>query len=82
MIQVVDVRKIISEGKIKAFVDIKYHDLIIKCFTVLEDKKKLFVAFPRKVAKDGRWYDILLPRSEDVKINIENAILEAYKLEV
>jgi len=81
-INVVDVRKMlgVGDGSLKAQVDIRYGDIVIKGFGVLEGKSGLFVSMPRKAAKDGRWYDmIVLP--DKLKDEFEQAILSAYEKE-
>jgi stage V sporulation protein G len=81
-IEVVDLRVITGDGKIKAFADVKFGDMIIiKGFSVLQGKQGIFVAMPRKASVDGRWFDILLPVSEAVKLEIETQILTAYDKE-
>lgn len=81
-VEVVDVREILGDGSLKAFVDVKFADcLIIKGFSVLQGKQGIFVAMPRKAGKDGRWFDILLPVDEAVKHEIEDKVLAAYDKE-
>ena len=81
-IEVVDVRKIITDGSLKAFADLKIgSSVIIKGFSVLSGKSGLFVAMPRKAGKDGRWFDILTPLNDEVKKEIEDKVLDAYEKE-
>ena len=81
-IEVVDIRKIIGDGNLKAFADVKVGDcLVIKGFCVLQGKKGIFVSMPRKAAKDGRWFDILEP-DDSLKRELEEKVLEAYDREV
>ncbi len=82
-IEVVDIRKIIGDGNLKAFADIKFGDAImVKGFSILQGKKGVFVSMPRKAGKDGRWFEILTPLSEKVKQEIEDKLLVAYDQEV
>jgi stage V sporulation protein G len=81
-IEVLDVRKITGDGNLKAFADLKIcGSVLVRGFSVLEGKKGLFVTMPRKVSKDGRWFDILTPVNDEVKAEIETKILEAYEQE-
>ena len=81
-IEVVDIRKIVGDGKLKAFADVKLGDcLVVKGFCVMEGKKGVFVSMPRKASKDGRWFDIVEP-DEPVKREIENRVLESYDREM
>lgn len=80
--EVVDIRKISGDGNIKAFADVKFSDaIIVKGFNVLMGRRGLFVSMPRKVAKDGRWFDMLTPVNDEIKKAIEQMILEAYENE-
>lgn len=81
-IEVVDLRVVNSDGKLKAFVDMKFgNEIIIKGFSVLEGKRGLFVAMPRKAGADGRWYDLLVVLNDETKLEIETQILTAYDKE-
>ena len=81
-IEVFDIRKIAGDGSLKAFVDVKFSDVIIvKGFNVMMGKRGVFVAMPRKASKDGRWFDILTPINDEVKKEIEDKVLDAYAAE-
>ena len=80
-IEVVDIRKITGDGKLKAFADVRVGDsLVIKGFCVMEGKNGIFVSMPRKASKDGRWFDVVEP-DESIKREIENKVLESYDRE-
>ncbi len=77
-IEVADIRKIHGEGNVKAFADVKIADsVVIKGFSVVLGKRGVFVSMPRKLAKDGKWHDMLI-LGEYVKRDIEEKVLEAY----
>lgn len=82
-IEVVDIRKIDSDGSLKAFADVKVGgSLIIKGFSVMKAKHgSIFVSMPRKAGKDGRWFDILTPMDEATKRELQDKVLEAYDRE-
>ena len=81
-VEVIQIRKINSNGKLKALVDAKVGGLLaIKGFSVTEGSKGLFVSMPRQVGKDGRWYDTMTPLDKSLKDEIQNKILEAYDRE-
>ncbi len=81
-IEVVDIRKILGDGNLKAFADLKVGgSIVVKGFSVLNGKSGLFIAMPRKAGKDGRWFDILVPMNEEVKKEIEGKVLDAYEKE-
>ena len=80
-IEVVDIRKITGDGKLKAFADVRVGDcLVIRGFCVMEGKNGIFVSMPRKASKDGRWFDII-DADESVKRELENKVLESYDRE-
>jgi len=81
--EVVDIRKIDSDGNLKAFADVKIGgSVIIKGFTVMKSKQgSVFVSMPRKAGKDGRWFDILTPMDETTKRELQDRVLEAYDRE-
>jgi stage V sporulation protein G len=80
-VEVVDIRKITGDGKLKAFADVKIGDhLIIKGFCVMEGKNGVFVSMPRKASKDGRWFDVV-DADESFKRELEQKVLESYDRE-
>ena len=81
-VEVVDIRKIIGDGNLKAFADVKIAGkLVIKGFSVMQGKRGVFVSMPKKAGKDGRWFDILTPLSDELKREFEDRVLEAYDKE-
>ena len=81
-LEVVDIRKSINDGNLKAFADVKVGgSLIIKGFSVMQGRHGVFVTVPSRVGKDGRWFDILVWTDEKVKREIEDKVLEAYDRE-
>lgn len=78
-IEVVRINRIEGEGSLKAFVHISLFDtLIIKGIRVINGKKGLFVAMPKEMGKDGKWYSTVRSLSRDFQQVIENIVLEAY----
>ena len=78
-IQAISVRKLDGDGTLKAFVDIRMDSVIvIQGCCVMENKKGLFVAMPRKVNRDGQWRDMVIVLDESLKEQIEKVILDAY----
>ncbi len=81
-VEVVDIRKITGDGNLKAFADVKLDGkLVIKGFSVMQGKRGVFVSMPKKAGKDGRWFDILTPLSEELKQEFQDKVLEAYDKE-
>jgi len=81
-IEVVDIRKVTGDGNLKALADVKLGEsLIIKGFSVVNGKNGIFVSMPRKLSRDGRWYDMMTPLNEEVRKDFEEKVLEAYDRE-
>ncbi len=82
-VEVVDIRKFAGSGNLKALADLRFGEaLIVKGFSVMQGKRGVFVSMPRRVSKDGKWFDMLTPTSEVFKGEIEEKVLEAYDREV
>jgi DNA-binding cell septation regulator SpoVG len=80
-LEVVDIRKIVGDGNLKAFADVRVGEsLVIKGFCVMQGKSGIFVSMPRKASKDGRWFDIIEP-DDTLKRQLENKVLESYDRE-
>lgn len=81
-VEVIYVKKLNINGKLKAIVDAKVGGLLaIKGFSVAEGPKGLFVGMPRQMGKEGRWFDIITPLDKSLKDEIQNKVLEAYDRE-
>lgn len=80
--EVADIRKISGDSKLKAFADLQLGGcLVVKGFSIVQGKTGVFVSMPRRQGKDGKWFDIVRPASDRLKIEIEDLILEAYDRE-
>lgn len=81
-VEVINVRKISAPKSIqKAIVDVRFFDgLIVKGFSVCKGNGGTFVSAPRKVSKDGRWFDVL-EFSEELKQEIQDKVLKSYEAE-
>ncbi len=81
-IEVVDIRKSNGDGKLKAFANVKFGgSLIIRGFSVMDGVKGIFVKVPSRLAKDGRWIDVVAI-DDFLKQEVESKVLEAYDREV
>ena len=74
----------IKEGNLKAYVDISIDDaIIIKGFKVMDCKNGLFVAMPSVQNKrDEKYYETVSCNNTEVKDDLSNTVLAAYKREV
>ena len=65
--------------KLKAFADIAIGDFIIKGFRIVQGQKGLFLGLPQEKGKDGKWYDVLLPKTKQARQDLVDLVLSAYE---
>ena len=78
-ISVSRIYKVDSDSKLKAFIDVSCSGIVVKGFSVVNGSKGLFVSMPRHQGKDGKWYDTVYPATKELKQQLSELILEAYK---
>lgn len=75
----VRVRKILTEGKMKAIVSVTLDDMfVIHDVKVVEGQNGLFVAMPSRKTPDGEFRDIAHPINSSAREVIQLAVLQAY----
>ncbi len=75
----VRVRKVESEGKLKAVASITIdEDFVVHDIKVIEGERGLFIAMPSKKSADGEYRDIAHPINSDMRGALQDKILEAY----
>lgn len=76
----VRVRKVETEGKLKAVVSITFDDeFVVHDIKVIEGEKGLFIAMPSKKSPDGEYRDIAHPINAGTRERIQTAILKKYE---
>lgn len=76
----VRVRKVESEGKMKAVVSITIDDeFAVHDIKVIEGDKGLYIAMPSRKSKDGEYRDIAHPINSDTREKIQKIILDRYE---
>lgn len=78
-ISVSRIYKLDTDSKLKAFADVTFSGVVIKGFSVVNGEKGLFVSMPRHQGKDGKWYDTVTPSTKELKQQLSEVVLEAYK---
>ncbi|MBT3366586.1 MAG: hypothetical protein HN472_13135 [Nitrospina sp.] len=70
------------DSSLRAYADVTFNQaVLIKGFRVLAAKNGgLFVGFPSKKGKDGKFYDMVEFKSASIQSSLRSAILEAYKV--
>ena len=76
----VRVRKIASEGKMKAIVSVTFdNEFVVHDIKVIEGQNGLFIAMPSRKTPDGEFKDIAHPINTETRERKQGAILEAYE---
>jgi len=78
-ISVSRIYKLDTDSKLKAFADVSFSGVVIKGFSVVNGQNGLFVSMPRHQGKDGKWYNTVYPSTKELKQQLSEVVLEAYK---
>lgn len=75
-----DIAKVDNQGALKASVNISINDALhIHGLRIIEKNGKLSVVWPTRKANSGRYWPIVNPVTEEVRVGIEKAILAAFE---
>lgn len=75
----VKIRKISSDGKMKAVASVTFDDaFVVHDIKVIENEDKVFVAMPNRRMKDGTFKDVAHPVNFETRKYIEEVIINAY----
>lgn len=78
----VRIRKIDSEGKMRAVVSITIDDeFVVHDIKIIDGEKGLFIAMPSRKSSDGEYKDIAHPINSKTREDLQKLILEKYKEE-
>jgi len=83
-VEITDVRlrKIETEGKLRAYVSITFDDsFVVHDLRVIDGNKGMFVAMPSKRLPNGDHKDIAHPINTEIREKIQNAVLDVYRKE-
>ncbi len=79
-LKVTRIHKLSTTGPMKAFVDMSVNDaLLIRGVRVIEGQRGLFICMPQEKGKDNKWYDTVRCLSQEVRYELTERVLEAYK---
>ena len=74
------IRKINSEGRMKAVVSVTFdNSFVVHDIKVIEGQDKLFVAMPSRKTPDGEFKDIAHPINAEMRENLETSIIREYE---
>ena len=75
----VRIRKIATDGKMKAIVSVTFDDqFVIHDIKVIEGQNGLFIAMPSRKTPDGEFKDIAHPINSETREELQNLIIEKY----
>lgn len=80
--QVTDVRirKVTSEGKMKAIVSVTFdNEFVVHDIKIIEGQNGLFIAMPSRKMGEGDFRDIAHPINSDTRAKIQDAIFAEYE---
>ncbi|OFI06583.1 putative septation protein SpoVG [Clostridium acetireducens DSM 10703] len=76
----VRIRKISTEGKMKAIVSVTFdNEFVVHDIKVIEGQNGLFIAMPSRKTPDGEFKDIAHPINTETREKIQKAILDEYE---
>ena len=76
----VRIRKIATDGKMKAIVSVTFdNEFVVHDIKVIEGQNGLFIAMPSRKTPDGEFKDIAHPINTETREKIQDSILAAYE---
>lgn len=76
----VRIRRIESEGKMKAVVSVTFdNEFVVHDIKIIESQNGLFIAMPSRKSPDGEFRDIAHPINVDMRKRIQDAVLDKYE---
>ncbi len=74
------IRKVMQEGKLKAVVSMTLDNCIaVHDIRLVQGNDRMFVAMPSRKDDEGRYRDIIHPILPEIRNEIEEKIISAYK---
>jgi len=68
-----------DDGRLKAFANITFDDcFVVRGLKVIEGDNGNFVSMPSRRRHDGSYQDVAHPIDNDMRTNIESAVLQAF----
>lgn len=74
------IRKVASEGKLKAYVTVTFDDcFVVHNVKIIEGKTGLFIAMPSRKTRTGDYKDVAHPISPEFRTDLQDKILAEYE---
>ncbi len=75
----VRIRKISSEGKMKAVASVTFDDeFVVHDIKVIEGQSGMFIAMPSRKTPDGEYRDIAHPINQETRERLQTLVLEKF----
>ena len=72
-------RKVVGEGKLKAYVTITFDEcFVVHNIKIIEGKEGLFIAMPSRKTKTGEYRDVAHPIQPEFRAMLRQKILDKY----
>ena len=76
------IRKVESEGKLKAYVTVTFDGcFVVHNVKVIEGRSGVFIAMPSRRTKNGEYKDVAHPINSEFRAELQDKVLEAYEQE-
>ncbi len=73
------IRKVTSEGKLKAYVTVTFDDcFVVHNVKIIEGKSGVFIAMPSRKTRAGEYKDVAHPIHPEFRSRLQNKILDVY----
>lgn len=73
------IRKVTSEGKLKAYVTVTFDDcFVVHNVKIIEGKSGVFIAMPSRKTRAGEYKDVAHPINPDFRTALQQQILDHY----
>jgi stage V sporulation protein G len=73
------IRKVTSEGKLKAYVTVTFDDcFVVHNVKIIEGKSGVFIAMPSRKTRAGEYKDVAHPIHPEFRSSLQKKILEVY----
>jgi stage V sporulation protein G len=73
------VRKVVGEGKLKAYVTVTFDDcFVVHNIKIIEGKTGVFIAMPSRKTRAGEYKDVAHPIHPDFRLEMQKRILAQY----
>ncbi|MCL2599714.1 MAG: septation regulator SpoVG [Treponema sp.] len=73
------IRKVVGEGKLKAYVTVTFDEcFVVHNVKVIEGKTGVFIAMPSRKTKTGEYKDVAHPIHPEFRASMQKMILDKY----